>query len=994
MNEDLRNNAAKAMEQMLEAHNAAFWEAEIKADRENWNLPIEFSNEFEKFSGYSPEESPQNFRELTALIHPDDKNVIAAAFRNLIEDLREALSVEFRFRKKNGSAVWCSMKGKTYPKPDGSASVIGFISDIDEKVKLEHELATVKFKYDSIVASTANVTYEHIVKEKIIIWSEAVEKVLGFTRSEMGYDENSWLERVHPDDLEAVHKEFDRALRTDGYFNHIYRFRKKDGGYIWMQDRGIMKFDEKGELRYVYGALLDVDDETRQSHEIKDNEERLRELVRNVTTIVWTTNPDGAVVSEHESWEEFTGQTPSEYKGGGWTEAIHPEDREETLEKWRYAVETKSLFEVRHRLRRKDGEYRIMTVRAAPILDESGNVKEWVGSHYDVTERITLENQLAESERKYRALTESLKDNIFVINTDFKVEFANKSAEELFGRSIDAIIGKPLGELFPPTLFKDQKESLNRVFQTGEALTKESSVVFPRGTLWLHTMLVPIKNSEGKVERVLGASRDLTEHKKMEEAIKAGEVAMKSMMNAITETFAMIDSRGKVIAINQTGAERFGKTPEELVGKNILELLPEPIYTSRREKIEQALRTQKSVTFEDTRAGKTFLNSIYPAVDPDGKADKVTIFALDISNLRKIEENLKVLEHAIKQSPSAFSITNLAGNQIFVNPAFVRLFGFDLEDDALNSNIFELVVDPEDLKIKFKDLLARGKWIGEIECKRADGEPFTALSIASVVYDDAGNPICLTNSLIDISERKIYEKKLADLVNKLRKSNKELEQFAYVASHDLQEPLRGITSSIQIIEKKLKDSDDEELRKFLKFAVLSSERMKTLISDLLVYSRVQAPTGKFREVDINEVVEDIFASFDNRVKELGAEIIRDKLPVIVADEPQMYSLFRNLIGNSLKFASDEPLVIRIGYEDKRDKHEFSITDTGIGFNQEYADKIFQIFKRLHSADDYPGTGIGLAVCKKIVERHGGSIGAESSPRKGAAFRFTISKDLL
>jgi signal transduction histidine kinase len=226
-------------------------------------------------------------------------------------------------------------------------------------------------------------------------------------------------------------------------------------------------------------------------------------------------------------------------------------------------------------------------------------------------------------------------------------------------------------------------------------------------------------------------------------------------------------------------------------------------------------------------------------------------------------------------------------------------------------------------------------------------------------------------------------------IKKLAISNAELEQFAYVASHDLQEPLRMITSYIQLLERRYKNNLDNNANDFISYIVDGANRMKQIINDLLALSRLNSRGKEFKLVNIEKVIKNIVDDLESLINENGAKIICDYLPEIIVDETQMVQLFQNLIINAIKFRRNDPPIIKITARKKEIEWEFSVQDNGIGIKQEYYKKIFMIFQRLHSKEEYKGSGIGLAVCKKVVERHGGRLWVDSKFGEGSTFIFTI-----
>jgi signal transduction histidine kinase len=303
-------------------------------------------------------------------------------------------------------------------------------------------------------------------------------------------------------------------------------------------------------------------------------------------------------------------------------------------------------------------------------------------------------------------------------------------------------------------------------------------------------------------------------------------------------------------------------------------------------------------------------------------------------------------------------------------------------DSCKKSSLIDGAYEAEDF---FPALDAEGKWLF-----------FTAAPLK----DAKGTIYGALETLQDITERKKaeeelrkYHEHLEELVEErtaeCERSNAELQQFAYVASHDLQEPLRMISSYLQLLERRYKGRLDADADDFIFYAVDGAKRMQALICDLLAYSRVQTRGKPFEPTDAEQGLNLTLKNLQTAIEESNAKITHDPLPTVVVDEVQLVQVFQNLIGNAIKFRGDEPPRIHVSAEKGANKWIFLVSDNGIGIDPQYAEKIFGIFQRLHGAREYPGTGIGLAVCKRIVERHGGRIWVDSEPGKGATFYFTI-----
>jgi PAS domain S-box-containing protein len=322
----------------------------------------------------------------------------------------------------------------------------------------------------------------------------------------------------------------------------------------------------------------------------------------------------------------------------------------------------------------------------------------------------------------------------------------------------------------------------------------------------------------------------------------------------------------------------------------------------------------------------------------------------------------------------------------YINSYGEQLLGYTLDEWNKEPGIGLQWIHPEDLELakqkSVENFKSRDPQPFEFRFIARSGRIVTIEARATIVRDAQGQAIGARGIMVDISERRRIEEEL-------RRSNEELQQFAYVASHDLQEPLRMITSYLQLLNDRYADRLDDEAREFIDFAVDGAVRMKALISDLLTHSRVQTNQELFAAVDMNAVVQRAQQDLANKIKETGAVIEIAPLPTVTGNFSMLAQLMQNLLSNALKFRSEDTPKITIGVERKLNNWVFTVRDNGIGIDLKHAKRIFIIFQRLHSRSKYTGTGIGLAICKKVVERHNGSIWVESGKGEGATFYFTL-----
>lgn len=366
----------------------------------------------------------------------------------------------------------------------------------------------------------------------------------------------------------------------------------------------------------------------------------------------------------------------------------------------------------------------------------------------------------------------------------------------------------------------------------------------------------------------------------------------------------------------------------------------------------------------------------------------------------ELKARLADLSSIVTMLPVPIAISaDASANEIEPNPAFAALLGVETDFNIAETGSkardlpFHICrdgkrIDAQDLPIRKAGRLGR-EIHDELEIVRDDGIRYDIYGNAKPLFDENGNVRRVVAAFVDVTDRKRAERALYQSMEALRKANDELQQFAYAASHDLQEPLRTISSYAQLLERRY--GGDKEASEYTAFIVEGVSRMNTLISDLLTYSRVGAASElKRAPFELVNALQWALLNLDHSFREQKATATHDDLPEVIANESQMTQLFQNLLSNSLKYKSGLPPLIHVAAEDSGDEWIISVRDNGVGIKPEYANHVFGVFKRLHGRD-VPGTGIGLAICRKIIENHGGRIWVESDGKNGSDFRFTLPK---
>ncbi|MES1198051.1 MAG: PAS domain S-box protein [Chitinophagaceae bacterium] len=719
--------------------------------------------------------------------------------------------------------------------------------------------------------------------------------------------------------------------------------------------------------------------------------------------------------------EKVYGYTSKEFLAAEnlWQKVIHPEDRgisEQQVKLLNMGKQVSNQYRIIH----KDGNIRWIENKIIPTLDETGRLLRIDGVTHDISERKQAEKKLEESFSILEATIESTADGILVIDFEGKIIRFNKKFVELWRipkeildmRDDNTAIAYVSDQLANPEEFVSGIKELYARGGNGNF----DILKFKDGRIFERYSQPQLINGQS-VGRVI-SFRDITEQKKAEEAIAENEKRLRQIIDLVPHFIFAKNANGKFILANKAVAEAYGCKVEDLIGKG------DSDFNSNNDEVEHFIRKDLEViksgsaisnieeTITDAAGNARILSTTkIPYNAPGADIPGLLGVCVDISERKKAEtvlkENEGQLSIAAQIAKLGYWEFDVLKGLFTFNDQFYAIFKTTAEElggyTMTPERYAGLFVHPDDAPLVGKEVADAINspdpyYSRQIEhrIRYANGEAGYMAVRFFIVKDEQGRTIKTFGANQDITERKKGEETLKisevqlELKNKeLEQKNKELEQFAYVASHDLQEPLRTTSSFAELLQRQYRGKLDEKADKYLTFINQSSDRMKNLIKDLLDYSRI-GRKKELEQVDCNIVLQEVLADITVAIKETQAEIKSCRLPVIKGNPTEIKQLFQNLVINAIKFKKEnESPRINICARKKNHHWEFSCADNGIGISNEHSERIFVIFQRLHTRNEYEGSGIGLAHCKKIVELHGGRIWVESVLDRGSTFYFTI-----
>ncbi|HAC16060.1 MAG TPA: hypothetical protein DCE78_08975 [Bacteroidetes bacterium] len=990
---------------------------------------VDVNSEYCKIYGYSREE----------LIGQPFTKVVPTENQQLLQDLHDAfisgneeLDAEWTVQRKDGQFIDIYASAMLLEYSDGSRFKVTSVRDISENKKYHNLLTETQSK--------AHVGgWEFDVYTRELTWTEEVYNI--FEISDSAKLSLDIMNEFFVDEAGLVlDQAINNSLEKGSVFDLELTAKTSANRTIWTRITCKPIVVHKKTIK-LFGTIQDITLKKFNQQLMNASEQKYRAAFQNSMLGFFVTNPDGRIEDANIAACEMFGYTVEEFRElgrGGIIDPNTPHLEQMLKERLETGKASGELICIR-----KNGQRFHVEFTSAIYENDEGELNTTTIMH-DISNRKTREHHL----KLLESVLTNTQDAVLITEAEPldepgpRIIFVNEAFTKMTGYTSDEVLGKNPRILQGPKtdqkLLREFGEKLRR-WETCELETinyKKNGEEF-----WINIKATPVANEDGWYTHWFAIERDVTERKNREiyrklindiNQVMNSSFMLKDSLRGVLELFKpvldfdlceiwTVNMDKKIINMvakyaNNPEGERFYEMTKDNIVMKVGQGLPGTIW-KKKERIHWNKIGSRKLYLRNKAASEIGLNTFlgYPLIH-NNEVVATLLFGLreehvhvenfdaliqPVCDQLSAEIRRKQLDEEIEMifnfAPDIICVAGMDGYYKKVNPAMSQILGYS-ESELLTQPIKNFV-HPDDIKITGKEIKG---------IKKGEGKSFfenryiEKMAIQSGCHGQL--QFSMKRGLIYSVAKNITDKKEADQrLNKLNDelesrakaladSNAELEQFAYVASHDLQEPLRMISSFLSQIEKKYNDKLDDKGRQYIHFAVDGAQRMRSIILDLLEYSRVGRVETEYSDFNLGEVVNEVIQLYKAQLSETQGKISYSKLPEIRAIRVPIRQLLQNLIGNALKFrAKDRPPEIQISAKELKSFWEIKVKDNGIGISPDYSDRVFIIFQRLHTKQEYEGSGMGLAICKKIIEKHGGKIWVESNPGKGSTFHFTIKK---
>ena len=875
-----------------------------------------------------------------------------------ILDTRSRQTGEVKMFKKGGGEFYASLECIPQEDSEGNISKIRIaVIDITKRVNAEKTLEKLEEKHMNLIQSVPDVLYSALPNEQgtILFISDKWKDWTGYSPEDCYKDSEVWAKSIHPEDKDRAVKTYVDAIINKKENFSEYRLVNKDNGQVrWVFDHGLPTIDEKGNVIRYDGSVTDITYRKKMEESINAEKIFSNSVIQSVPGLFYVFDKENArFLQRNENWVTVTGYSNEELDS--MTALDFVVDRELCAQRMQEVFDSGSST-MEALLLTKIGEQIPYYFTGSRLILEGKTYL--AGVAVDIAERKKAEKALKSSEKNLQITLNSIGDAFIATDNFGIITRMNPVAVKLTGWSSEEAEGLALSKVFKIFNAKTGKAAENpieKVLTGGKAvgLANHTMLIAKDGAEYqIGDSAAPIIDDNGKILGVVLIFSDVTEEYRIREALEKRVIALTHPIDDINEVlFGNLFNLDEIQLIQDQFAEATG----------VASIISNP----------NGVPITKPSNF--SRLCRDIIRPTDIGCKNCQNSDKI---------LGKPNPKGPVVQLCMSGGLWDAGASIMIGGKHIATWLVGQVRNEKQSEEKILLYADEIGADKEEFLKAYREVTV----MPEKQFNKIAQALFTlANQLSKIAYQNV-------QQARFIEERKDATEKLEIKTNELEHSNRNLEQFAYVASHDLQEPLRVIISSLGIIKMHQKDKMDEKSQKFFNFAVDGASRMKQLISALLEVSRIRSDEVSFKSIDMNKIINKVLLELKKNISNSNTQIFNHPLSNVWGNEELIITLFRNIILNGIKYQKNNKPIIDISCKEYRSEVEFCISDNGIGIDKKDYERIFAIFKRLHPRTEYSGSGMGLTACKNIVEVHGGKIWVESEIGKGSKFYFTLKKE--
>jgi len=886
---------------------------------------------------------------------------------------------------RNGKMIFLQSVKSVCRNSEGKIiGLVGISRDIGERKQLEDSLRQRERELTEAHRIAGIGTWRYDCGTDTTTWSEEIYRIYGWEPNQPALRYSDFLKRTdHSESDRRFIEAFDRTIRLGEPYTLDIEVTRPSGEKRWVVARGEVDRWVDGKVASIRGTVHDITERKRSERELALRENRYRCLVHATSQIVWVANAEGDQIGNIPEWQAFTGQSDEEVMGSGWANAVHPEDRERTVREWQSSIRSGSTFAIEQRLKRFDGVYRHMAVRAVPVRDETGEIVEWVGTHIDVTDQRIAEEQGRIAHQRLQNVLESITDGICVLDRDLRYLYFNESGARMCGLRPEDIVGTRVGDTFRENRTNLIGQSYRHAIETGQPVHVEEFSFAPLNK-WFESNCYPSPDG------LTVYFRDISERKRTDKALRDSESRFRQLFNSSMMGVCIPDRFGAFKEGNDELLRITGYTREDLIAGAVRwDTMTPPEYAALDAlHIEEAAVRGSCTPYEKEYIRKD--GSRVPILCGyallEGSQDEYIGFVIDITRQRAAEAELREREQRFRllaeSLPELVWVTDPVGKLTYLNSRFLSYCG--IPADSVSQFDWQTILHPEEVERvneAWTHSVNTGEpYLIELRLRSYDGAFRHFLARALAMANANGEVERWVGSCTDIHDQKLAEEAL-------RRSEKLAATGRLAASiaHEINNPLSSVTNAIYLA---LQDAAlVPDTRGFLETAEQELARVSHITTQTLRFHR-QSKSAALAE--LSEIMRSVLMLFQPRFNARQIRILNQSEPAtrICCFEDEIRQVFANLVSNSLDATPDGGrLRIRVRKASFNEVQGVRVTvaDTGCGIPRAIQQRIFEPF---FSTKDATGIGLGLWVSDGIIRKHAGHLSLRSSThptRHGTVF---------